>query len=87
MKCNNTRHFVLTALFAAMILLLGFTPMGLIPLGFINITILCVTILCMIAFSIFAVKFSVIFYILISGTLGLIAYLIGRAAKREEETK
>lgn len=42
MRHNNTRHLVLTALFVAMILLLGFTPMGLIPLGFINITILCV---------------------------------------------
>lgn len=39
---HNTRHLVLTALFVALILLLGFTPMGLIPLGFINITILCV---------------------------------------------
>ena len=39
---NNTRHLVLTALFIAMILLLGFTPLGLIPLGFINVTILCV---------------------------------------------
>ena len=52
-----------------------------------NITVLCATILCMIAFSVFAVKFSVIFYILISGTLGLIVYLIGKAARREEETK
>ena len=42
MKRNNTHNLVLTALFIAMILLLGFTPMGLIPLGFINITILCV---------------------------------------------
>ena len=42
MRHNNTRHLVLTALFVAMILLLGFTPIGLIPLGFINITILCV---------------------------------------------
>jgi uncharacterized membrane protein len=34
--------FVLLALFVALILLLGFTPLGLIPLGFINVTILCV---------------------------------------------
>ena len=52
-----------------------------------NITVLCATILCMIAFSIFAISFSVIFYILISGTLGLIAFLIGKAAKKEEGTK
>jgi len=45
MKRSNTRPLVLTALFVAMILLLGFTPMGLIPLGFINITILCVPVI------------------------------------------
>lgn len=32
--------FVLTALFIALILLLGLTPVGMIPLGFINISIL-----------------------------------------------
>lgn len=37
----------------------------------------------MTAFSIFAVKFSTVFYILICGTIGLIAYLIGLAAKKE----
>lgn len=42
MRHNNTHHLVLTALFVALILLLGFTPLGLIPLGFINVTILCV---------------------------------------------
>ena len=52
-----------------------------------NITILAATILCMIGFAVFAVKFSAVFYILISGTLGLIAYLIGKFTKREEETK
>ena len=41
MNRKKTRHMVLTALFIALILLLGFTPLGLIPLGFINITILC----------------------------------------------
>ncbi len=41
--------------------------------------VLCV----MTAFSIFAVKFSTVFYILICGTIGLIAYLIGLTAKKE----
>ena len=44
MNRKKTRHMVLTALFIALILLLGFTPLGLIPLGFINITILCLPI-------------------------------------------
>ncbi len=41
-KNSKTRTLVLHALFAALILLLGLTPLGLIPLGFINVTILCV---------------------------------------------
>lgn len=42
---NNTRRLVVTALFVALILLLGLTPLGLIPLGFINVTILCVPVI------------------------------------------
>ena len=45
----------------------------------IFVTILCV----MTAFSIFAIKFSTVFYILICGTIGLVAYLIVLAAKKE----
>jgi len=36
----NTKHLVLTALFVALILLFGLTPIGMIPLGFINISLL-----------------------------------------------
>lgn len=43
---QKTHHLVLTALFVALILLLGFTPLGLIPLfGVINVTILCVPVI------------------------------------------
>ncbi len=45
MKNNATRTLVLHALFAALILLLGMTPLGLIPLGFINVTILCIPVI------------------------------------------
>ena len=41
MNHNRMLHFVLTALFIALILLLGFTPIGMIPLGFIYVSILC----------------------------------------------
>ena len=34
-----TRQLTLTALFIALVVLLGLTPLGLIPLGFINVTI------------------------------------------------
>ncbi|MBP3410941.1 MAG: ECF transporter S component [Clostridia bacterium] len=40
MNHNQMRSFVLTALFIALILLLGLTPVGMIPLGFINISLL-----------------------------------------------
>ena len=42
MNHNQMRNFVLTALFIALILLLGFTPIGMIPLGFIDISLLAV---------------------------------------------
>lgn len=40
MNHDQMFRFVLTALFIALILLLGLTPVGMIPLGFINISIL-----------------------------------------------
>lgn len=40
MNHYQMRSFVLTALFIALILLLGLTPVGMIPLGFINISLL-----------------------------------------------
>lgn len=42
MERKQLGNLVLLALFVALIVLLGFTPLGLIPLGFINVTILCV---------------------------------------------
>ena len=48
-----------------------------------NISIISITFLCMVVFSLLAVKFSTIFYILISGTIGVIVYLIGRLKKKE----
>ena len=49
-----------------------------------NIVVISATILCMVLFSVFAVSFSTVFYILISGTAGVLVYLLGkirRAAK------
>lgn len=42
-----------------------------------NLIVLSATFLCMVAFSVFSVNFSSIFYILISGFVGLLVYLIG----------
>lgn len=51
-----------------------------------SITILSAVALCMVIFSLFAVKFSTIFYILISGCIGLFTHLIN-VIKKEGVTK
>lgn len=45
MNRQAIQRLVLLALFVALTLLLGMTPMGLIPLGFINVTILCIPVI------------------------------------------
>jgi FtsH-binding integral membrane protein len=41
-----------------------------------NVIILCITAVLMVAFSIFSVSFSAIFYILISGLIALVIFLV-----------
>lgn len=43
--------------------------------------------LCMLAFSLFAVKFSTILYILICGVLGLVIYLLGQMKQKKEKKR
>lgn len=50
-----------------------------------NIITISITLLCMIIFSLFAIKFSTIFYILISGTCGVAVYLLGKLRKEEKK--
>ena len=49
------------------------------------IAIACAVLICFIALSLFAVKFSSIFYILIAGTLGLFLYFVGVIRNRRKE--
>lgn len=49
------------------------------------IAIMSTVLVCMIAFSLFAVKFSSIIYILISGTLGVIAFYSNKSAKEDKK--
>lgn len=42
---KQIERFTWTAILAALVALLGMTPLGLIPLGFINVTILCVPVI------------------------------------------
>ena len=48
-----------------------------------SISVLSITFVCMTIFSLFAVNFSSIFYILISGSLGVLIYAINYIAKKK----
>ena len=50
-----------------------------------NMIIISITLICMIVFSLFAVKFSTIFYILISGACGVAVDLLGKIRKEEKQ--
>lgn len=50
-----------------------------------NVIIISATIICMVVLSLFAVKFSTIFYILISGALGIVVFLLGKLGKEEKQ--
>ena len=53
-----------------------------------NLIVMSATFLCMVAFGVFAVSFSSIFYILTSGFVGLLIYLIGYfKSKKSPEQK
>ena len=53
----------------------------------LSVTIVVMVVLCMIAFSLLAVKFSTILYILICGCIGLLIYLIKQAKHKKEGAK
>ena len=50
-----------------------------------NITVISMTLVCTVAFSLLAVNFSTIFYILISGVLGVSVYLLGKIRREEKQ--
>ena len=53
-----------------------------------SVTILCTVLVCMVAFSVLAVDFSAILFILISGVIGLAVHFVGKIkAKRGEGSK
>lgn len=53
----------------------------------VGVVILSATLVLTVAFSIFAVSFSTVFYILIGGAVGLTVYAIRRAARKEGSGK
>ena len=50
-----------------------------------NSIIILITLICMVVLSLFAVKFSTIFYILISGAFGVVVYFLGKLKKEEKQ--
>ena len=50
-----------------------------------NIIIISITLICMVVFSLFAVKFSTIFYIMISGACGVVVCLLGKIRKEDKQ--
>ena len=49
-----------------------------------NVIIISITLICMVVFSLFAVKFSTIFYKPISGICGVVVYLLGKIRKEKK---
>jgi chromate transporter len=52
-----------------------------------NILLLSLTIICLVSFSLFAVDFSSVFFILIGGVIGLIVYLVALFRKVDKDKK
>ena len=67
-----------------LILQAGFKMLKSLKKDIFSICILCLTIVCLVSFSLFAIDFSSIFYILISAVLGLIFY--GVIMRKKEHT-
>lgn len=51
----------------------------------LDIAVMAATILCVVLFSVFAIKFSTIFYILIGAAIGLASYFIAKLKNKEKE--
>ena len=68
-----------------LILSAGLKMLGHMKKNCFNVAVVAITLACMVAFSLLAIKFSTIFYILISGTAGVAVYLIGKLGKGESE--
>ena len=64
-----------------LILSAGLKLLGQMEKNAFNTVIVCATVVCMVTFLVLAIKFSTVFYILISGVVGIIVYLLGKLNK------
>lgn len=69
-----------------LILSAGLKMLGQMKRSALNIIILSTVVVCMVAFSVLSISFSSIFYILISGAVGVFVYLFGLLRKKEDES-
>ena len=51
----------------------------------LSVTIVSAVVLCMLLFSLFAIRFSTILYILIGGVIGLAVFFLGQVGRKEEK--
>jgi len=76
---NGIRVCVIYLIFSA-----GLRMLKSLTKNLLNSIIIGAVTICMIAFSLFAVNFSTVFYILICGLVGVVLYLIRRLSARKE---
>ncbi len=69
---------------AFLIVSAGFKMLKGIKKNVVSIILLCFTIGCLLAFSLFAIDVSTIFYILIGGVVGLCVYLVSLCVKKNK---
>ena len=65
----------------------GFNMLKKMKKSVLSVTIVSSVVLCMVIFSMFAIKFSTILYILICGSFGLFIYFLKQLNKKKEDTK
>ena len=71
---------------AFLILSAGFKMLKKLKKNVFNVVFITLTIGCLVGFSLFAIDFSSIFYILIGGVVGLTVYLIGYIKSKKSKT-
>ncbi len=68
-----------------LVLMAGIKMLKAVKLNIYNIFIIGTTFIFITIFTLFAINFSSVYFLLISGVLGVIGYLLGRIKKKEKE--
>jgi chromate transporter len=65
----------------------GLKMLGQMKKTVLSVTITSAVVLCMLVFSLFAVKFSTVLYIIICGAVGIFVYFLAQIKQKKEEKK